>query len=58
MCGILGVVGDLPQEKKFIKARDTLKHRGPDDKGIYYSIEEGIALGHRRLSIIDLFWHY
>lgn len=29
-------------------------HRGPDDAGIYYAPEEGIALGHRRLSIIDL----
>jgi asparagine synthase (glutamine-hydrolysing) len=32
--------------------RDTLSHRGPDDKGYY--VGPGVALGHRRLSIIDL----
>jgi len=32
--------------------RDTLKHRGPDDAGTYLS--SGVALGHRRLSILDL----
>ncbi len=32
--------------------RDTLAHRGPDDKGAY--IGPGVGLGHRRLSIIDL----
>jgi asparagine synthase (glutamine-hydrolysing) len=32
--------------------RDTLSHRGPDDKGYY--IDAGVGLGHRRLSIIDL----
>jgi asparagine synthase (glutamine-hydrolysing) len=31
-----------------------MTHRGPDDYGIYYKPKEGIALGHRRLSIIDL----
>ncbi len=31
---------------------DTLAPRGPDDKGVY--LKEGVALGHRRLSIIDL----
>ena len=31
---------------------DRIKHRGPDASGKY--IDEGIALGHRRLSIIDI----
>ncbi len=32
--------------------RDTLTHRGPDDAGLW--VEGPVALGHRRLSIIDL----
>lgn len=54
MCGIIGAIGTLPKKKKFEEARDTLAHRGPDDAGIYYCAEEKAALGHRRLSIIDL----
>jgi asparagine synthase (glutamine-hydrolysing) len=54
MCGIIGKIGSLPDEKMCLKARDALSHRGPDDKGIYYNKEEEIFLGHRRLSIIDL----
>ena len=55
MCAIIGVLGEkLPSEGQFKKARDIMTHRGPDDAGIYYSLEEGVALGHRRLSIIDL----
>jgi asparagine synthase (glutamine-hydrolysing) len=33
---------------------DALAHRGPDDRGTWADAEAGIALGHRRLSIIDL----
>ncbi|MGZ5257189.1 MAG: asparagine synthase (glutamine-hydrolyzing), partial [Burkholderiales bacterium] len=33
---------------------DTLFHRGPDDSGTWIDKDAGIALGHRRLSIIDL----
>lgn len=54
MCGIIGVIGKLPEKKKFERARETLAHRGPDDSGTYYNAEECVALGHRRLSIIDL----
>ncbi len=33
---------------------DRLTHRGPDDSGVWVDPEAGIALGHRRLSILDL----
>lgn len=56
MCGICGIVGTNPAvrfEPAVIRRMcDTLAHRGPDDKGIY--LAPGVALGHRRLSIIDL----
>src|SRR3989344_6420088 len=55
MCAIIGVLGkNVPDQEQFKKARDTMTHRGPDDAGLCYAPEEGVALGHRRLSIIDL----
>ncbi len=54
MCGIIGVLGNIPKKEKFINARDVLEHRGPDDSGFYYNMSGDVALGHRRLSIIDL----
>lgn len=53
MCGIVGFVS--PKGNKGIiikKMTDKIIHRGPDEEGFY--IDENIALGHRRLSIIDL----
>jgi len=32
----------------------VIAHRGPDDQGVWVDVDEGVALGHRRLSIIDL----
>jgi asparagine synthase (glutamine-hydrolysing) len=32
----------------------AIAHRGPDDSGTFVDAEAGVALGHRRLSIIDL----
>jgi asparagine synthase (glutamine-hydrolysing) len=55
MCGIAGFInnGDLEQNKILIeKMVRSLKHRGPDDDGVY--INQNIAFGHARLSIIDL----
>jgi len=54
MCGIIGVFGALPDQKLFTRARDLMVHRGPDDAGVFYSPDQGIALGQRRLSVIDL----
>lgn len=55
MCGILGIVSCNDREvdrEVFIRARDTMIHRGPDDAGFYH--DGNVMLGHRRLSIIDL----
>ena len=55
MCGIVGVAGNtLPSREMFIRMRDSLRHRGPDDEGMWWSNDGRVALGHRRLSIIDL----
>ena len=56
MCGITGFVcakHELEEAKKALKAMaDLIAHRGPDGEGFY--VDEQAALGHRRLSIIDL----
>lgn len=54
MCGIIGISGVLPKQADIVRARDVMKHRGPDDAGILYDAKNRIALGFRRLSIIDL----
>jgi len=55
MCGIIGEISyDKIDLKKFIEMRDELRHRGPDDSGLWINKDKKIALGHRRLSIIDL----
>lgn len=53
MCGICGFTGATEADLPILKAMcDVMAHRGPDGEGQY--IDEGIALGHRRLSLIDL----
>jgi asparagine synthase (glutamine-hydrolysing) len=55
MCGIAGVFNfnKQPVSHQTIKKMvDAMAHRGPDGEGIY--IDENIALGHRRLSILDI----
>jgi len=52
MCGICGIVGPDGSRELAQRMNDILAHRGPDGQGIYEG--EGIYLGHRRLSIIDL----
>ena len=59
MCRIVGFLdlsykGNYPLEKGITQMRDTLTHGGPDDAGIYIEPQHGLALGHRRLSILDL----
>ena len=55
MCGIAGILnfdGSTVPHESLKKVTDILKHRGPDDEGIW--IKKNIGFGHRRLSIIDL----
>lgn len=53
MCGICGKIDPEGVSKVDIQRMGSvLAHRGPDDQGIY--MNQGIGLGHRRLSIIDL----
>jgi asparagine synthase (glutamine-hydrolysing) len=60
MCGITGFmyssVQSSAEELSAIATRmsDSLSHRGPDDSGVFSDPEFGVALGHRRLSILDL----
>lgn len=53
MCGIVGFVSKEKNKKTIIKKMaDRIIHRGPDAEGFY--TDDLVALGHRRLSIIDL----
>jgi asparagine synthase (glutamine-hydrolysing) len=59
MCGIAGVVTVADRDRAglgAVTARmiETLTHRGPDDSGVWADESAGVALGQRRLSIIDL----
>lgn len=56
MCGIAGVVDTSKNlnEELLNKMSEVIKHRGPDDDGIFFDKENGVGLVHRRLSIIDL----
>jgi asparagine synthase (glutamine-hydrolysing) len=56
MCGVAGFLGwrqDI-QCGTAQKMADAIVYRGPDDGGVWLDAESGIALAHRRLSIIDL----
>ncbi len=55
MCGIAGIyrIDRKPVDQKTLQAMvEKLKHRGPDDTGIF--LRQHVGLGHSRLSIIDL----
>ena len=59
MCGIAGCLrpgGDRRERLESVARRmsDALRHRGPDDEGCWVDPARGVALGHRRLSILDL----
>ncbi|MEI9897775.1 MAG: asparagine synthase (glutamine-hydrolyzing) [Chthoniobacter sp.] len=53
MCGIAGFAG--PGDRGVLqRMTDAIRHRGPDAEGHWTEESEGIYLGHRRLSIVDL----
>ena len=59
MCGVTGILQRSTSveslERNIHHMRDALAHRGPDDKGSWIDGESGrIALGHRRLAVVDL----
>lgn len=59
MCGLTGFCepgGCRAEEAQAIICRmaETLVHRGPDDVGVWLDVSAGLALGHRRLAILDL----
>ena len=55
MCGIAGYWGAAPAaEATAARMADSIAHRGPDASGVWCDKAAGLALAHRRLSIIDL----
>jgi asparagine synthase (glutamine-hydrolysing) len=60
MCGFAGAMylGDASRKADMREAvramTETLRLRGPDDSGLWADMDEGVALGHRRLSVIEL----
>ena len=55
MCGIAGLAGPLARDAARLRAMTSVQaHRGPDDADHWHDPDHPVALGHRRLSIIDL----
>lgn len=59
MCGLAGLLTTRPREAGELARlagamAATLRHRGPDDAGTWVDGGAGVALGHRRLAILDL----
>ena len=56
MCGIAGIVASdrlhADERARLPLMRDVITHRGPDDAGLFFDEQAGLA--HRRLSIVDL----
>ena len=56
MCGINGAwhSDKTINEDQFIAMRDSMRHRGPDDAGVWYNTSKNLGFGHRRLAFMDM----
>ena len=55
ICGILATSDAFERDESLVAAMcESIRHRGPDDSGTWLSPDGHVALGHRRLSIVDL----
>lgn len=55
MCGIAGILGGKKLLEDHLQAMAvSLRHRGPDDHGVWFDADARIGLAHTRLSILDL----
>ena len=59
MCGFAGLISsnlkNVSELKRIaLQMAGTLEHRGPDDSGVWMDKEVNFAMGHKRLSIVDL----
>ena len=57
MCGICGFLSTGLDDRAAVTLQamvDQLRHRGPDDAGIWLDPAAGVALGHTRLAVVDL----
>jgi asparagine synthase (glutamine-hydrolysing) len=57
MCGFVGVLSkqaDMLGSQYIDRMTDAIRHRGPDDSGVWADPAAGVVLGHRRLAIVDL----
>lgn len=59
MCGITGYLSavaesDTDKHAQVTRMARRIRHRGPDEEGIWTDAEAGLAFGHRRLAIVDL----
>src|SRR5215210_4721470 len=58
MCGLAGFLGGRltgdARRATVIAMTDRVAHRGPDDSGEWFDDRDGLAIGFRRLSIVDL----
>ena len=59
MCGIAGFLTSQPESDDQLRhiatqMSDAIRHRGPDGDGVWTDAMHGIAVSHRRLSIVDL----
>ena len=52
MCGISGIIAPSNRQELVRRMTEVIHHRGPDGEGYYQ--DDVIALGHKRLSIVDL----